>query len=89
MPTRQDGVENRDKVYFNPVPYSFQLILTGRFTASNYQIVGKKNVLKCAMKGNYGKFRASPIMQFELEFDPARGSRQKKTTTITNRTEFS
>ena len=27
------------------------------------------------MKGNYGKFRASPITQFEPEFDPAEVNR--------------
>ena len=35
------------------------------------------NLLKCAMKGNYGKFRASPITQFEPEFDPAEVNRGK------------
>lgn len=46
------------------------------------------------MKGNYGKFRASPVTQFEPEFDPAevnRGTPAEKTTTTTatNRTDFS
>lgn len=46
------------------------------------------------MKGNYGKFRASPITQFEPEFDPAevnRGTPAEKTTTTaaTNGTDFS